>query len=199
MQQQTSIKYRSSEWYDLRLCRGSDEDWGEVLDASRSRLQLLAWRLVGCDESEDLAAEAEMRVYRARQGFQGGYGGYLAFSRRIVENVCLDWLRKRNRQQKVFTEGSGSEEWQEYLANQPDRGSDQHRDYEVMKIHDGISRLPQIDQEIVLLKASGFTATEIGIELGTSEENVNTRYHRALKKLRTYLEVGVLARKSTDA
>lgn len=77
---------------------GDRSAFGQVVTHYDHRLRALAWRLLGDRTAmDDALQEAYVRAYRSLGGFRHGSapGTWL---HRITYNVCIDELRRRNRQ-----------------------------------------------------------------------------------------------------
>lgn len=60
----------------------------------------------------------------------------------------------------------------------------------VMRIRHALGALPEIDREIITLRAwEGLSASDISVVVGGTPENVRVRLHRARARLRRLLEV----------
>ena len=128
------------------------------------------------DIAEDLTVETLWRIYRARQQFRTD-GNFPAWARRIATNLALDHLRRKRREQSLFTEPPA--------ATPPDRLL-QRETRE--KIQQAFRRLPaklQVAATLALVEEQPYE--EIADALGTSVGAVKLRVFRAIRILRRQL------------
>jgi RNA polymerase sigma-70 factor (ECF subfamily) len=130
-------------------------------------------------EAEDATQEALLRAYVALPRFvPRGEGSCLAWLRRIVINICRDWLRRR-RGHPAPLSGELAE-----LVPATVREHEGLDDSLLMAVR----KLPRPYREVVILRyGQDLGYAEIARIVGTNERTVATRLRRALSRLRVGL------------
>lgn len=96
----------------------------------------------------------------------------------MCRNLCLMHLRRESRQ--VTME---DQEWHAIPDNCPGLDSQER-----LLLQDALAVLGEEERRIVLLHTAGLKHREIGQALGLPLATVLSKYHRALKKMRAYME-----------
>ena len=96
----------------------------------------------------------------------------------VCRNLCLMHLRRESRQ--VTME---DQEWHAIPDNCPGLDSQER-----LLLQDALAVLGEEERRIVLLHTAGLKHREIGQALGLPLATVLSKYHRALKKMRAYME-----------
>jgi RNA polymerase sigma-70 factor (ECF subfamily) len=131
------------------------------------------------EESEDLAQEILLQVWRSLPQFEGRAGAH-TWIYRVALNTALGWHRKerrrRERQQPLIA-----------VEDLPEAGMDdaarlQRREL-VARLHAAIQQLPKADTALVLLYLDDLSYREMAEVLGISETNVGVKLNRARKAL----------------
>ncbi|MEP6785720.1 MAG: sigma-70 family RNA polymerase sigma factor [Sphingomonadales bacterium] len=79
-----------------RVQRRDEAAFRVLVDRHVAVLHRIAYRMIGdAVESEDLAQEALLRLWRDAERWRPGMSGTGAWLNRVVVNLCLDRLRKR--------------------------------------------------------------------------------------------------------
>lgn len=141
------------------------------------------------EESLDLTQDCFAAAYRAIGRFdpQRSMRAWLAT---IALNRCRDWLRRR-RIRRFFTFSTSPED--EALAGVADDGpavDDTAFDRQKLRqVERAITKLPANQRETLVLRTiEGLTQAETAQALGISEKAVETRLHRARKRLSALLD-----------
>ncbi len=170
-----------------RLRDGDDEALEQLLARYSTQVVNLARRMLGDREAaEDIAQEAFVRVYLARDRFRLD-SDFRVWLFRIVGNLCRNELRRRGRK-PVELAGDIADRagTLPHAEARPDRAaeSEQLR----AAIQDALQRLPENQRQAVLLRRyEGLSYAEIGQVLGCSEGAVDGLLSRARSSLRDYL------------
>ena len=102
----------------------------------------------------------------------------------IARNTVTDYFRKSGRIQVVREDDAP-----EVAEEGPGIADQVTRLEEVRQLRQGLSLLPQLDQDIISLKfGTGMNNREIARTLKVSESNVGTRLYRAVRRLRDSFE-----------
>ena len=134
--------------------------------------------LKNAQDAQDITQDVFVRVWDCAEQYHPGTSpmGWLLT---ICRNLCLMDLRQGRR-----TAALSEEEWDAV----PAQGADLSTEERVLLQH-AMSRLGEEERRIVLLHAAaGLRHREIAALLKLPLPTVLSKYHRALKKLRTYLE-----------
>ena len=131
-------------------------------------------------DAEDVLHDCYVRLYQAA-GHYRPCGKPMAWIITVTRNLCLLKLRERGK-----TEDLSEDEWESTADPQTGTESDDH-----LILTQCMTQLSDEERQIVVLHAAaGFRHREIADMLGLPLPTVLSKYHRALKKLRTFLEKG---------
>jgi len=172
---------------------GDREAFDRLCESVRELAFRLAQSLVGSrDDALDLAQEALLRTYRARESFREGEH-FLPWFRRILRNTCYSWLRRHG---KVRARGGGetdegeheSEDWE--LAD-PDAEVPLDpllADERAQAFRRALARLGANDREILVLRHyRELSYKELAHVLAIPEGTVMSRLFHARRRLREQL------------
>ncbi len=173
----------------IRLSQsGNGEAFGQLVERYKTKVFTLAYGVTrDRAAADDLAQEVFIKSYFALPKFksQSEFGTWLY---RIAVNHIKDFLRKnRSRQKDVsledVSESAVATEDQSYEAEQT---AERRRSL----VQAALKRLPEKHQVILALRdMQGLSYEEISRILGISPGTVDSRLHRARKKLREKLAV----------
>ena len=147
------------------------------------------------DAAADLAQEVFVQAYRKLPNLRQPqkFSGWL---RRIVCNLCTDWLRAQRRRpcslERLQDEGfePAASGGQPGLSSVEQKCVDREQREQVLAM---IESLPKKLREVTILRYfRGLTCQGIADFLGTSAINVKVRLHRAREKLKPVLEQAIL-------
>ena len=151
----------------------------------------LALRMTGnSEDAADMSQEAFIKAYNSITSFRGD-SKFSVWLYRIVSNVCLDFLRSRNRKQTVSlsVENDDGEDVELDIADEtqsPELLLDRSMTRDAVRR--GLAALPPDHREILLLREiQGLSYEEIADVLGLEEGTVKSRIFRARKKLCSFL------------
>lgn len=144
------------------------------------------------DEAQDLYQEAFLKVYRSlsRFRFEARFSTWLY---RVVTNVCLDHLRRRNARKEIQApmQAEGEPEYFQSIADEsPTVNPEQTlRAREIgQRIGRALARLNPRERVVFEMRHyQGLKLRAIGDLLGTSEETAKNCLFRATQKLRVEL------------
>ncbi|MHC4132309.1 MAG: RNA polymerase sigma factor [Planctomycetota bacterium] len=170
----------------------------EVYDKFHEKVANYLERMVGKDESEDLAQEVFIKINKALKEFKGE-STLSTWIYRISTNTALDRIRSRafqNKAQKVNINESSNEPENKGNSIQIDQTS-LSAEREAIRnemnecIREFVDRLP-IDYRtvIILSEIKDLKNQEIADILGVSLDTVKIRLHRARLKLKEIFEQG---------
>ena len=151
----------------------------------------LALRMLGsAEDAEDVTQEAFLKAYRSLNSFRQD-SRFSVWLYRIVSNLCLDLLRKRQRrsERSLTVEDEDGEETQAEIPDEsfsPEALLERKLTREAVRR--GLDELPPEQREILLLRElEGLSYEEIGETLGLEPGTVKSRIFRARKRLCAFL------------
>lgn len=151
----------------------------------------IALRMTGnSEDAADMTQEAFIKAYNSLQAFRGD-SKFSVWLYRIVSNVCLDFLRSKNRRPTVSlsVEDDDGEDTQLDVADEsqsPELLLDRKLTRE--SVRRGLDSLPPDYRQILLLREiQGLSYDEIAQALGLEVGTVKSRIFRARKRLCTFL------------
>lgn len=172
----------------LRRAQGGDPGaFEEMITPLEQMVWRVCWHYTGHRETaEDCAQEAMLRIWRNL----GNYRGECALESwvyRIAANCCMDWLRKKKRDQSVSIEPMTE---QGFDPADPSPGTEDQavvRD-EQEQLREAIAQLPEDQREaLILTQLEKIPYEEAARSLGVSEGTVKSRVNRAKNRLKEIL------------
>jgi len=161
-----------------RSISGDRQAFGELVKIYMRRAYFVALGIVGNHEdASDLSQDAFLRAFRAMKTFRHGADFYPWFHR-ILRNVCLTHLRKKNRKPDSVPLAGEDFEWQ--VPGDEETPDDRVERIE-MEAHvwQILRGLPSSDKEIIILRdINDLSYAEIAEALGICANTVGlTRQH----------------------
>jgi RNA polymerase sigma-70 factor, ECF subfamily len=156
---------------------GSQDAFEDLIREHQRMIHSLCYRMTGSlEEAEDLAQETFLQAYQNFTGFRGE-SKVSSWLYRIAVNRCLNWRRRRDRQDQVY------QEWSRQSSDEPHEES-RH----VSQIQDALMKLPPEQRvAIVLTTCDGLSHAEAARALGCSETTISWRVFVARRKLKRLL------------
>jgi len=178
---------------------GDKDAFDRLVSVLRSRAFHIAHSLVGSREDAfDMAQEAFMKTYRARETFRDGEP-FLPWFHRILRNTCFSFLRKSRRVKKHSLSGKPEEDegdW-EIEGDEPAPVAGAENDEMHGVFWSSLYKLTNRDREILALRHfQELSYKEIAETLDIPEGTVMSRLFHARRHLRDQLTPhldGVLA------
>jgi len=162
-----------------------------LVKAYEKNVYNLALKMVGnSEDAYDMSQEAFIKAYNSLHSFRGD-SKFSVWLYRIVSNVCLDYLRARNRKATVSlsVENDDGEDVELDIAdeaNSPQALLDRSLTRDAVRR--GLQSLPPDHREILLLREiQGMSYEEIADTLDLEVGTVKSRIFRARKKLCAFL------------
>ncbi|MGE4353292.1 MAG: RNA polymerase sigma factor [Oscillospiraceae bacterium] len=171
---------------------GNTQDFEIFVLQYQTPIYNLALRMVGNEEDAyDLTQDAFIRAFNSLESFRGDCK-FSVWLYRLTSNLCRDFLRARRRRKVVSLTYFTSDEGEELEFEIPDERYCPHTALERQElrdaVHRGLSRLPDDQREILLLREiGGMSYDEIALTLSLEPGTVKSRIFRARKKLCTIL------------
>ena len=183
---------REQEAVVIRKVLNGDTNAYEVLVREYEKnVYNLALRMTGnSEDAYDMSQEAFIKAYNSLTAFRGD-SKFSVWLYRIVSNVCLDFLRSRNRRptSSLSVENDDGEEVELDIADEeqtPEKLLERSLTRDAVRR--GLLSLPDDHRQILLLREiEGLSYDEISEALGLEVGTVKSRIFRARKKLCAFL------------
>ena len=148
-----------------------DADYFSRIEPLKEHLYRVAYLYLGSESAAvDAVDEAVYRGYLKRRSLRRE-AYFSTWLTRILINVCLDELRRRQRETPVET--------------LPERAE---TPYDALPLQEALDRLPEDLRSVIALRYfGGFTLAETAQALGLPEGTVSSRQRRALQLLKLHL------------
>jgi RNA polymerase sigma factor (sigma-70 family) len=160
------------------LAAGDERAFESLYDRFAARMYRAAWRMLGCrEDAEDVVQEVFMAAVRAQKslGRVRNLNAYLFAALHHSAGRCAE------RRSKVL---SASSEAAEEAVAPIERSATDNPCWD--RLQRAIGALPDEQREVLTLKIDGqLTFAEIAETIGSNTSTVASRYHYALKKLKT--------------
>lgn len=183
---------REQEAAIVRKVLGGDANAFETLVLEYEKnVYNIALRMTGnSDDAADMTQEAFIKAYNSLQSFRGD-SKFSVWLYRIVSNVCLDFLRSKNRRPTVSlsVEDDDGEDAQLDVADES-QSPELLLDRKLTRdsVRRGLDSLPPDYRQILLLREiQGLSYDEIAQALSLEVGTVKSRIFRARKRLCTFL------------
>lgn len=183
---------REQEAAIVRKVLGGDANAFETLVLEYEKnVYNIALRMTGSSEdAADMTQEAFIKAYNSLQSFRGD-SKFSVWLYRIVSNVCLDFLRSKNRRPTVSlsVEDDDGEDAQLDVADES-QSPELLLDRKLTRdsVRRGLDSLPPDYRQILLLREiQGLSYDEIAQALSLEVGTVKSRIFRARKRLCTFL------------
>ena len=182
-----------SEFDLVRRCQAGDtEAFDELVTRYRTRVFSMIYNMVHSEQDAwDLAQDSFLKAWKSIKRFRGRSSFY-TWIYRIVTNLCLDAIRKkqvRKEDAPVATHSDG--EQYDVLAQVPDGRSGSNPERDLMrrelggKISKALDKLTPRERMVFELKHyQGLKLRTVGEMLNTTEETAKNTLFRATQKLR---------------
>ncbi len=170
-----------------KIAAGDRQAFSQLVLQNQDRVVNLAFRILGDRAAaEDIAQDAFLRAYHSADRFRGG-ASVQTWLYRITVNLALKHLRKRKWERLFsFLEAEEINRWQTELNQRPDRLAETEEAKQLL--HQAVLQLPEAQRTVLILhRWEGLSHKEIADIMGLSVSAVESRLHRAYKKLATIL------------
>ena len=159
-----------------RISVGDADAFRQLYEATKSSVYGLALSfLKNRNDAEDVMHDTYLRVFDAAAEYQP-MGKPAAWLLRITRNLCMNKLRETHRDAPEDESLPDARRHEEAAENR-------------LIVDAALEQLGDSEREIILLHAvAGYKHREIASELELPLSTVLSRYHRTLKKLKSYLQ-----------
>ena len=170
-----------------RVLEGDTNAFEELVLEYEKKVYNVALRMLNnSEDAADMTQEGFIKAYNSLSGFRGD-SKFSVWLTRIVSNLCLDFMRSRNRRPTVSLsmEDEDGEDVQLDIAD-TSQSPEQllERSLTRESVRRGLQSLPEDYREILLLREiQGFSYEEIAGTLDLETGTVKSRIFRARKRL----------------
>lgn len=174
-----------------RVLEGDTNAFEELVLEYEKKVYSVALRMLNnSEDAADMTQEAFIKAYNSLSGFRGD-SKFSVWLTRIVSNLCLDFMRSRNRRPTVSLsmEDEDGEDVQLDIADSSQSPEELlERSLTRESVRRGLQSLPEDYREILLLREiQGLSYDEIAAALDIEVGTVKSRIFRGRKKLCDYL------------
>lgn len=174
-----------------RILAGDTNAFGDIVDEHQKNVYNLALKMTGNPEdAQDMSQEAFIKAFNSLGSFRGD-SKFSVWLYRIVSNVCLDFIRSRNRRPITslnFQDLDGESAEYEIPDERELPEEELMRRLTRESVREGLQYLPEDQRQILLLREiQGLSYDEISEALDIESGTVKSRIFRARKKLCAYL------------
>lgn len=174
-----------------RILSGDDSAFNTLVQKYQKGVHALAWRKIGdFHYAEEITQDTFLQAYKNLSTLANPdqFAGWLYV---IANRRCIDWQRKQKfvtqSLQEVSVQEIEASAYRRYISEKRETASRERRYEIVEKI---LERLPESERTVVTLHYLGeMTAKEIGKFLGVSVGTIDSRLHRARKRLKNSEEL----------
>ena len=185
-----------------RAQRGDADAFEQLLLEHQKNVYNLCYRMAGSpDDAMDLSQETFLRAWRCLDQYQFA-SAFSTWLYRLCSNICIDFLRRRRRQQTVpltFEDADGEE--QTYAV--PDAQPLPEEQVELKLTHETLAAamaqlLPEHQAVLQLRVVNEMSYEQIADVLDIQIGTVKSRLSRARNQLKKILERGNLSRRTSS-
>lgn len=172
-----------------RAKKGDVGAFEQLISQHQKTVYNIAYRLTGNHEdASDVAQEAFIRAYSSLPDFRGD-SSFATWLYRIVNNACLDELRKRKRQRVTYIDQTVAMEDGEVTRQIADPADGPEEALERVEIQRVVQEsISQLEEEyrivLVMRELQGYSYNEIADTLGINLGTVKSRLNRARNALK---------------
>lgn len=175
-----------------QAAEGNPNAFEALLNAYQKPVYNLALRMTGNpDDALDLSQEAFLRAWRGLSSYRSD-AAFSTWLYRLTGNVCIDFLRRRGKENTVplYCTGDENEEWELPLPSPAPSAETQA----LIRLERGLiagamAKLePEYRQALTLRAVNGLSYAEIAAVMEVPEGTVKSRIARAREKMRRLLK-----------
>ncbi|MBR3334466.1 MAG: RNA polymerase sigma factor [Clostridia bacterium] len=170
-----------------RAQSGDPEAFERLMEPLEQLVWRVCWHYTGSREAaEDCGQEAMIRIWRNLANYRGECA-LESWVYRIAANCCMDWLRRKKRDQSVSMEPM-AEQGFDPADDAPGTEEQAVAKDERRRLREAVALLPDDQREaLVLTQLERVPYEEAARALGVSEGTVKSRVNRAKARLKEIL------------
>ncbi len=171
-----------------RCLEGDTAAWDTLVQTHWKRVFSVAYKFVArLDEAEDLTQEIFVKLFRALPTYDGR-ASFETWLTRISRNLCIDYYRRRRREEETFTDAIDPDAVQLEDLSRPDSTLEQ-RD-QIAMVRRALASVPPMYREAVVLRdLRELSYEEIAERLQLPEGTVKSRINRGRRELARHLRM----------
>ncbi len=173
---------------------GNEEAFEKLLDKYEGKIFNLAYRMLGnVEDAEDATQDAFMKAYSSLSGFRGD-SSFSTWLYRIAKNVCLDEIRRRQRNpvhslDKPIKTDEGDQLERQIEDDSPTPEDTIVTNEQQVVIEKAMQKLPAHHRTVIIFRdIEGFSYSQIAEILDVKLGTVKSRLYRARNNLKVVLE-----------
>ncbi|MCC5911761.1 MAG: sigma-70 family RNA polymerase sigma factor [Clostridiaceae bacterium] len=174
--------------------KGDVESFEILITSYQKTAFNIAYRMLGnFEDANDITQEAFIKVYKSIDKFKGE-SSFTTWLYAIVNNICLDFLRKKKKIKIISIDKSqGNENYQREIPDETNTPEVLFEKKEVRRtVQDAINQLKDEHRTIIILRdIQGFSYEEIAEILDISTGTVKSRISRARRSLKVIIGNGL--------
>lgn len=166
----------------IRSGNGDMSAFQTLTERHLSSITSIARRMLNDDaEAEDVAQETFLRLWRLGASLEIGEAGVRPWLRKVVSNLCIDRVRSRKKLSVV-------EELPEQQQGARQQVSIEEKEMQ-RRVDQALKKLPERQRlALTLFHYEGLSQVEVGLEMGISDEAVESLLGRARRQLKAELQ-----------
>ena len=170
-----------------RAQSGDPEAFERLMEPLEQLVWRVCWHYTGNREAaEDCGQEAMIRIWRNLANYRGECA-LESWVYRIAANCCMDWLRKKKRDQSVSIEPL-AEQGFDPADDAPGTEEQVIAKDDCQRLREAITLLPEDQREaLILTQLEKVSYEEAAQAIGVSEGTVKSRVNRAKARLKEIL------------
>jgi len=174
-----------------RVLAGDTQAFERLVEENEKKVYALALRMVGSPEdAQDIAQESFVKAYTSLGSFRGE-SRFSVWLYRLTYNICIDFIRRRRRNQTVALTVT-DEDGETAELDIPDERCSPEAVVETRQLRkvlaECVEALPGHHREIIVMREiTGLSYQDMAQALGISEGTVKSRLARARRKLAALL------------
>ena len=168
---------------------GDRNAFADIVTDNQKNVYNLALRMMKNEQDAlDVSQEAFIKAYTTLSSFKG-QSRLSVWLYRITYNICIDTIRRRERESAVPIDDDGGISPEKLISDGRHDPETEYSKKELQKaLEDALSSLSEDHREIFLMREySDMSYSEIASALGTSEGTVKSRLSRARRAIAKYL------------
>ena len=186
-----------------QLKSGNYSNYDKIVDLYKNRVFGMAYKFTSdYDESQDLAQEIFLKIYRQIKNFRGE-SKLSTWIYRISVNTCLDWKKKKEKMKSINFSNMVNVENRDQIIDIKDESMSPDRvvlqDEDQKQIHKMIYELSDKYKTVLIMyHFNDMTYQDIAKVLDIPERTVETRLYRARRMLKEKISKEIIKEVNLD-
>lgn len=186
-----------------QLKSGNYTNYDKIVDLYKNRVFGMAYKFTGdYDESQDLAQEVFLKIYRQIKNFREE-SKLSTWIYRISVNTCLDWKKKKERMKSINFSNMVNEENKDQIIDIKDESLSPDKivlqDEDQKQVHKLIYELSDKYKTVLIMyHFNEMSYQDIARALDIPERTVETRLYRARRMLKDKMSKEIIKEVNLD-